>query len=145
MKYLIIFFLAIILSGCSKYEDPVSTEGEEPFQGLFLFNGEGIYDSVASSGGYKRRLGTFNLNGNYDSICFKFALKTNYSKSRVTFKSDSIALFQINFTNFIGDSNYHNYSYNIHKASNDIAYTDIIFVTEFRKYIVLRDLKIYLK
>jgi hypothetical protein len=145
MKYTFILIIAFLIIGCSKDEDPVSLEGSEQPNVTYLYNGSGIFDSVASTGGYTQKLGNFSLYGEQDSLFFSFSIKTDTIISKVTFRSDSDAMFQVQFTNFIADNNYHNYTDHILKPGEGVANTYITLATGFRKYIVVKDLKVYLK
>lgn len=145
MKYIIVFLLSVLLIGCSKDEDPVSTDENEPFNGVYMYEGNGIFDSVASTPGYLQKLGVFNFYGGYDTLFFNFSVKTNYKYSKVSFRSDSnVNIYKI-CEGFIGDSSYHNYIYKIQLPSDDVAYMNIILGTGHKKYIVVKDLKVYVK
>ncbi len=144
--YLSLLVLILLLSSCSKDDNPVSGNNGNPPSTNIIFQKDGVIDSLYGFGGItytgnRIKLGILNI----DTNCFvEFNYKTKGNDSYYFISTKLNVLSTSN--SFIYDGNYHSFKNKCTGSGNDSCFFTMSVLNNSQSdtaLMVVRDLKIY--
>lgn len=147
MKNLYFLLVFVLFLGCSKSDNPVTSNPVTPPTINYLYQKAGIIDSIIFNTNNSDSLGFFDLaTGNKDSVVIEFKIKTNSDNASIMFLGKYNYLsFYYELSGFSSDGNYNAYKFTKKNSkSNDYVYM-YLYANTANRYIVMKDLSIYLK